>query len=160
MFDPDCQVLKLLSLVYRIESIGYVVLDLQNEESSCCWRPLVLNLPEQSQGETRIRNKQSKNIGVVFGMGIGYIFWDIDNGVPNPSIGIDVLDMVNDRYIGYTTFPMNHYYTKDECILWNGKLSFAKIVKDELHMLVLEFDYKKHMKLIDSKLVVKLPFIT
>uniref|UniRef100_M1CBT1 Uncharacterized protein n=1 Tax=Solanum tuberosum TaxID=4113 RepID=M1CBT1_SOLTU len=91
-------------------------------------------------------------------MGIGYIFWDIDNGVPNPSIGIDVLDMVNDRYIGYTTFPMN-YYTKDECILWNGKLSFAKIVKDELHILVLEFDYKKKMKLIDRKLVVKLPFM-
>ncbi|KAG5625673.1 hypothetical protein H5410_010891 [Solanum commersonii] len=83
MFDPDCQ---------RVD--WFVVLDLQNEESSCCWRPLVLNLPEQSQGETRICNKQSKNIGVVFGMGIGYIFWDIDNGVPNPSIGID---MVNDR---------------------------------------------------------------
>uniref|UniRef100_M1CBT0 F-box domain-containing protein n=1 Tax=Solanum tuberosum TaxID=4113 RepID=M1CBT0_SOLTU len=41
MFDPDCQVLKLLSLVDDRESIGYEVLDLQNEESSYCWRPLV-----------------------------------------------------------------------------------------------------------------------
>ncbi|WMV12384.1 hypothetical protein MTR67_005769 [Solanum verrucosum] len=73
MFDPDCQVLKLLSLVDDGESIGYEVLDLQNEESSYCWRPLVLNLPEQSQGETRICNKQSKYIDVVFGMEVGYI---------------------------------------------------------------------------------------
>ncbi|KAH0783230.1 hypothetical protein KY290_002828 [Solanum tuberosum] len=53
-------------------------------------------------------------------MGIGYIFWDIDDGLPNSSIGY---------------------------------------VKDELHILVLEFDYKKQMKLIDRKLVVKLPFM-
>lgn len=47
------------------------------------------------------------------------------------------LGVVNDSYIGHTTFHTN-YYTKDDCILLNGKLPFTKIGNEKLHVLVVE----------------------
>ncbi|CAN4110718.1 unnamed protein product [Withania somnifera] len=156
VFDPEYQVLKLLSVVYTFEkTLGYEVLHLWNEESTYSWRPL--NCPQQSRGETRICNpvkRHSRQIRILHEMGISYSIW---NTAVNSHLGIDILDMVNDSYIGHTTFPTG-YYTKDDCIIWNGKLSFSKIVKEELHVLVLD-DYKKQIKWADRKLIIKLPFM-
>lgn len=93
-------------------------------------------------------------------MEIGYVIWD-DDAATSSTIGIDILDIVNDSYNGHTsTFPTSCNYTKDDCILWNGKLSFAKIVKEELHVLVLEvYKKQKQIKWADVSLIIKLPFM-
>ncbi|XP_055816333.1 F-box protein At1g30790-like isoform X2 [Solanum dulcamara] len=162
VFDTDNQILKLLSVVYDDELvgdqvIGYEVLDLLNEDSSYSWRPL--NLPQQSRGETRICKlvkKHTNQIKLVFASGTAYSIW---NAEAYSHLGIDILDMVNDSYIGHTTFPTSDFYTKNDGILWNEKLALAKIVKEELHVLVLDV-YKKQIKWADhGKLIIKLPFL-
>lgn len=84
MFDPDFQVLKLLSYIdFSVKSIDYEVL-VQNEESSNSWRPLI-NLPQQRQGDTRMCNKQSKQIKVLFAMGTGYMLCEATANTVNDS---------------------------------------------------------------------------
>uniref|UniRef100_M1CBT2 PORR domain-containing protein n=1 Tax=Solanum tuberosum TaxID=4113 RepID=M1CBT2_SOLTU len=163
--DPNNKVLKLLSLVYDElledqvldQVLSYEVLDLQSEGSNYSWRPI--NLPQHSRGKTRMCKLVKKHTGqikVVFtNLGIVYSIWDAEEC---SHIGIDILDMVNESYIGHTTLP-TCFYTKDDCKLWNGKLSFAKIVKDEVHVLILESYNKKQMKWADGKLIIKLPFL-
>ncbi|XP_055814866.1 uncharacterized protein LOC129884607 [Solanum dulcamara] len=163
VFDPDNQVLKLLSVVSDDELIGdhqvigYEVLDLRNEESIYSWRSV--NLPQQSRGGTRmckLVKKHTNQIKVVIAVGTAYIIWDAE---AYSHLEIDILDMVNDSYIGHTIFPTGNFYTKDDGILWNGKLSLAKIVEEELHVLVLDV-YKKQIKWADhGKLIIKLPFL-
>ncbi|MCD7466342.1 hypothetical protein HAX54_002952 [Datura stramonium] len=158
VFDPDYQVLKLLSFVYDLSGqelvFGYEFLDLHNEESRYSWRSL--NLPQGNGGVTR----NCAKIKVFSAMGIGYVIWD-DDATNSSTIGIDILDMVNDSYIGQTsTFRTSCNYTKDDCILWNGKLSFGKIVKEELHVLVLEvYKKQKQIKWADVSVIIKLPFM-
>ncbi|KAH0727083.1 hypothetical protein KY284_002948 [Solanum tuberosum] len=164
--DPNNKVLKLLSLVYDElledqvldQVLSYEVLDLQSEGSNYSWRPI--NLPQHSRGKTRMCKLVKKHTGqikvIVFtNLGIVYSIWDAEE---YSHIGIDILDMVSESYIGHTTLP-TCFYTKDDCKLWNGKLSFAKIVKDEVHVLILESYNKKHMKWADGKLIIKLPFL-
>lgn len=157
--DPDNQVLKLLSLVYDEllgdQVLGYEVLDLRSKESSYSWRPI--NLPQQCRGETRmceLVKRHTNQTIVVFSFGTAFSIWDAE---AYSYIGIDILDMVNDSYIGHTTLSTS-FYTKDDFMYWNGKLSFAKIVKEELHVLVLDV-YKKQIKWADEKLIIKLPFL-
>ncbi|XP_027769140.1 uncharacterized protein LOC114075087 [Solanum pennellii] len=147
VFDPLYHVLKLLSYIHDNQLvIGYEVLDLCNEEGSYSWRPLV------RKGETRLSSpiiKRSK-IKALFALRTGYIIWDIAS-----ATGIDIVDMVNDSYIGHINFPTSNFYNKhDDCILWNEKLSLAKLVKDELHVLLLD-----KAQWADVSLIIKLPFV-
>ncbi|KAF3632561.1 hypothetical protein FXO38_26106 [Capsicum annuum] len=66
---------------------------------------------------------------------------------------VDILDMENDGYIGHTTFPKG-FLTTVNLLDWNGHLSFAEIVKDELHVLVLQ-DYKR-LKWAQTKQIIRL----
>nr|XP_033512017.1 uncharacterized protein LOC117276762 [Nicotiana tomentosiformis] len=72
----------------------------------------------------------------------------------------DVLDMVNERYIGHTTFPRGGCFSKlSLCSInlldWNGRLSFAQLVKGELFILVLH-DYRN---LKWAERIIKLTFL-
>lgn len=60
---------------------------------------------------------------------LAYCIWHVET-----DIEIDVLDMVNETYIGHTRPAL----LSD----WNGQLSFIAQVKDELHVMVLN-DYRK-----------------
>lgn len=159
--DPNRQLLKLLSLVYDEslgdQVLGYEVLDLRSEESGTySWRPI--NLPQQCRGETRmceLVKRHTNQTIVVIASGAAYSIWDAE---AYSCIGIDILDMVNDTYIGHTTLSTS-FYKKEDCMYWNGKLSFAKIVKEELHVLVLDVYKKKQIKWADEKLIIKLPFL-
>lgn len=46
------------------------------------------------------------------------------------------------------------FYSKEDCILWNSKklISSARIVKEELHVMVLDYDHKKQIKWAEGKL--------
>ncbi|XP_009612796.1 uncharacterized protein LOC107771610 [Nicotiana tabacum] len=158
--DTDNQLLKLLSVIHVIGDpglpLGYEVLDLRNEEGTYSWQ--TLDLPKESRGETTILQnricRHSTLFKIVDAIGTAYSMWDTTNS----HIGIDIVDMVNDSYIGHTTFP-NGFYSKDDCILWKRKLSFAKVVKDEVHVMVLEDYNKQQIKWAEAKLIIKLPFL-
>lgn len=150
-FVFSVQAVKLLSVHEdHHQSLGYEILSVGFAGNTYRWRPV------EVQNINECRNRKRDRIQVFFGKGsVAYcISWD------NVDIGVDVFDMENESYIGHTNFPKGNFFPKlstTNLLDWNGQLSFAEIVKDELHVLVLE-DHKK-LKWAETKRIIRqLPF--
>ncbi|CAN4118531.1 unnamed protein product [Withania somnifera] len=70
--------------------------------------------------------------------------------------------MVDETYFGHTTFPRASFFSKlSLCTIhlldWNGLLSFAQLIKDELQVVVLD-DHTK-LKWNETKRIIKLQFL-
>lgn len=140
-------------------SLGYEVLTLAigSDQTTYCWRAIKVPPPNLSNNERDGRKR--KSIEVLFRMGVAYCISYIEMEDDDLDIEVDVLDMVNESYIGHTTLPRGFFSKLSSTNLsdWNGRLSFAELVKDELHVLVLD----DHMKLkwAEKKRIIKLTFL-
>ncbi|KAK4340505.1 hypothetical protein RND71_041967 [Anisodus tanguticus] len=76
--------------------------------------------------------KNRKRAQVFFRKGVAYCIWFVET-----DDDIDILDMENESHIGHTAFAIGFFHKLSS----NVRLSFAEIVKDGLHVLVLE-DYR------------------
>ncbi|XP_015164999.1 putative F-box protein At3g10240 [Solanum tuberosum] len=147
-FLPSKQVFKILS-IYKDENslnLGCEILTIGNE-SSCLWRLLELPTCQNVENVT--------NCHVFVTSEVAYCIWGIID--QTAAIKIDILDMENEIYITTATLPRGNFTSKlgfDNYIQWNEKVSFGKILNDELHVLVLD-DYKTN-KWIEEKRTVKM----
>ncbi|KAH0643316.1 hypothetical protein KY290_034926 [Solanum tuberosum] len=123
-FVLDSQAVKLVS----VHQHGYEILSLGigSDQTTYGWRDVKL---PNSYHE---KNKRRNEIQVFFRMGVAYCIWHIDDCT---DIEIDVLDMVNETYIGRTSLSKGFLFTSTSLMDWNGQLSFVRQVKDELHVL-------------------------
>uniref|UniRef100_M1DCM3 F-box domain-containing protein n=1 Tax=Solanum tuberosum TaxID=4113 RepID=M1DCM3_SOLTU len=145
-FVLDSQAVKLVS----VHQHGYEILSLGigSDQTTYGWRDVKLpNLYHE-------KNKRRNEIQVFFRMGVAYCIWHIDDCT---DIEIDVLDMVNETYIGRTSLSKGFLFTSTSLMDWNGQLSFVRQVKDELHVLVLN-DYRK-LKWDETTRIIKLSFL-
>ncbi|WMV13070.1 hypothetical protein MTR67_006455 [Solanum verrucosum] len=139
------------SLAVKLVSVhehGYEILSLGigRDKSTYCWRDVKLpNLHHE--------NNKRNGIQVFFRTGVAYCIWHIDDCT---DIEIDVLDMVNETYIGHTILPRG-FFTSPSLMDWNGQLSFIEQVNDELRVLVLN-DYKK-LRWDETTRIMKLNFL-
>ncbi|XP_060168416.1 uncharacterized protein LOC132599182 [Lycium barbarum] len=145
---------KLLSVHGDDESsLGYEILALGvgSDQTTYCWRSVKVPLPNLS-------HEKRKSIQVFFRMGVAYCIWHVQRDAHDDltDIQVDVLDMVNETYIGRTTFPRG-FFSSTNLMDWNGRLSFAQLLKDELHVLVLN-DYRK-LKWDERTRIIKLKFL-
>ncbi|KAK4368373.1 hypothetical protein RND71_012165 [Anisodus tanguticus] len=144
--NPYGGVVKLVS-VHEDDgnNLRYEVLSL--EIGPCpCWRAID-NVPP-SDGRKR------KSMQFFFRMGVAYcicFFDDLDRQV-------DVLDMINETYTGRRAhFDLSMMSSTTHLLDWNGRLSFAQLLKDELHVLILDDPTK--LKWAETKRIIKLQFL-
>ncbi|KAF3623854.1 hypothetical protein FXO37_31644 [Capsicum annuum] len=138
-FVPSIQAVKLLSVVVVHQhddddhrSLAYQVLHVGCDgNTNYCWKSV--DVPDQCP-----QNSKRKKIQVFLGEGrsVAHCISQDDDDI-DVDTEVDILDMENDGYID-----------------WNGHLSFAEIVKDELHVLVLQ-DYKR-LKWAQTKQIIRL----
>uniref|UniRef100_K4B3I6 F-box associated domain-containing protein n=1 Tax=Solanum lycopersicum TaxID=4081 RepID=K4B3I6_SOLLC len=138
------------SLAVKLVSVhqhGYEILSLGigRDKTSYCWRDVKL-CPENNK-------RRNGRIQVFFRKGVAYCIWYIDDD----DMEIDVLDMVNETYIGHTTLPRGGFFARPSLMDWNGQLSFVEQVKDELRVLVLK-DYRK-LRWDETTRIMKLNFL-
>lgn len=156
-FLPSKNLFKVLSIYFdkNGDNLGCQILSLGNDINitTSSWR--FLELPTLQNTENLITNFQ-----LFVNYEVAYRIWEVSNTSQNRiGIEIDILDMENEIFIGTTiTLPEgNNFASKlnfDDCFQWNGKVSFGKFVKDELHVLVLD-DYKTN-KWIEEKQSIKM----
>ncbi|KAH0760883.1 hypothetical protein KY290_016956 [Solanum tuberosum] len=95
--------------------------------------------------DSRNMEKRKKRIDIVFRKELAYCLWYTETGDfrDDVDLEIDVLDMVNEKYIGHTTFPAGFVFPKfslrhNDLFDWKGMLAFDQQVKDVLHVLVFD----------------------
>ncbi|OIT29098.1 hypothetical protein A4A49_22859 [Nicotiana attenuata] len=154
-FIPSTRAVELVS-VHEDENqvLGYEVVHIgpiDNIATTTIYSWQELQVPELFKyGERKRTNldsfpKSAAREGVVlfFRRGVAYCIWAAEN---NLDIHVDILDMVNESYIGHTTLSVGTFISdglnRIQLLDWNGQLSFAEVVNDELHVLVLD-DYRK-----------------
>ncbi|KAG5598339.1 hypothetical protein H5410_029709 [Solanum commersonii] len=71
------------------------------------------------------------NIQLIFRTGFAYCIWFVGD----LEVEIDVLDMINENYIGHTTFPRESFFSSNPLHLldWAGK---KRIIKLTFHVCV------------------------
>ncbi|KAK6805857.1 hypothetical protein RDI58_003642 [Solanum bulbocastanum] len=74
--------------------------------------------------------KERNEIQVFFRMGVAYCIWHIDDCT---DIEIDVLDMVNETYIGRTSLSKVFLFTSTSLMDWNGQLSFSSTGANDIY---------------------------
>ncbi|KAK4733460.1 hypothetical protein R3W88_007721 [Solanum pinnatisectum] len=128
-------------------SLGYEILALRIGiyQSTYTWRAVKVPPYFQRQRQSRNIGKRKKRIDVVFRKELAYCLWYIETGDfrDDVDLEIDVLDMVNEKYIGHTTFPAGFVFPKfsvrrNDLFDWKGMLAFDQQVKDALHVLVFD----------------------
>ncbi|KAF3614161.1 hypothetical protein FXO38_33413 [Capsicum annuum] len=100
------------------------------------------------------------SIQLFFRKGVAYCICFVKTMEEVDDIQVDVLDMVNETYIGRTTFPRASFFPELgmlHLLDWNGRLSFAQLLKDELHVLVLDDHIK--LKWVETKRIIKMNFL-
>ncbi|KAM3301607.1 hypothetical protein P3S67_016109 [Capsicum chacoense] len=137
-------------------NLGYEVLSLENIRTSFCrWRAIDMVVPPLlSDGRTR------NSIQLFFRKGVAYCICFLETTEEVDDIQVDVVDMVNETYIGRTTFPRVSFFPELAMLHlldWNGRLSFSQLLKDELHVLVPD-DHTK-LKWAERKRIIKLNFL-
>ncbi|KAM3376746.1 hypothetical protein P3S68_009159 [Capsicum galapagoense] len=150
-FVPSIQAVKLLSVVVVVHQhdhsliklfmLGVMeILIIVGKVLTC-----LINVPKIARG---------RKFRFFWGEGrsVAYCISQDDDDI-DVDTEVDILDMENDGYIGHTTFPKG-FSTTVNLLDWNGHLSFAEIVKDELHVLVLQ-DYKR-LKWAQTKQIIRL----
>lgn len=151
-------------------NFGYEVLSIDfggTQKNPCRWRAID-KVPPSEGGKRRklsrwqaIEEAPPPNIQLLFRMGVAYCIWFVKTD-GDDDIHVDVVDMVNETYIGHTTFPRSTFLSKltmstTHILDWNGRLSFAQLLNDQLHVLVLD-DHTK-LKWAETKRVIKLHFL-
>uniref|UniRef100_M1DUD0 F-box domain-containing protein n=1 Tax=Solanum tuberosum TaxID=4113 RepID=M1DUD0_SOLTU len=135
------------SLAVKLVSVHEHGYEIGRDKSTYCWRDVKLpNLHHEN-------NNKRNGIQVFFRTGVAYCIWHIDNCT---DIEIDVLDMINETYIGHTILPRG-FFTSPSLMDWNGQLSFVEQVNDELRVLVLN-DYRK-LRWDETTRIMKLNFL-
>ncbi|KAG5614451.1 hypothetical protein H5410_014277 [Solanum commersonii] len=124
-------------------SLGYEILALRIGiyQNIYTWR--AVKVPPNLQRQNRNMGKRKKRIDVVIRKKLAYCLWYIETGHfrDDVDLEIDFLDMVNEKYIGHTTFPAGFVFPKfslrrNDLFDWKGMLAFDQQVKDALHVLV------------------------
>ncbi|KAH0780610.1 hypothetical protein KY290_000208 [Solanum tuberosum] len=130
-------------------NLGYEILSLDIHVPYRCWRAIDNVLPLPRDG------RMMNNIQLFFRRGVAYCIRFVESTEEIDDIQIDIIDMVNETYIGRTTFPRERFMNTTLHLMdWNGRLSFAQLVKDELHVLKLD-DHTK-LKWAQTKRIIKL----
>ncbi|KAH0685480.1 hypothetical protein KY290_016958 [Solanum tuberosum] len=123
-------------------SLGYEILALKIGiyQNTYTWRGVKVPPNLQSQRQSRNMGKRKKRIDIVFRKELAYCLWYTETGDfrDDVDLEIDVLDMVNEKYIGHTTFPAGFSLRRNDLFDWKGMLAFDQQVKDVLHVLVFD----------------------
>lgn len=116
-FVFDSQAVKLIS----VHEHGYEILSLGigRDQTSYCWRDV--KLPNLYHAK-----KKRNGIRLFFRTGVAYCIWHMDDCT---DIEIDVMDMVNETYIGRTSLTKGFLFTSTSIMDWGGQLSFVRQVK-------------------------------
>uniref|UniRef100_M1DBU2 F-box associated domain-containing protein n=1 Tax=Solanum tuberosum TaxID=4113 RepID=M1DBU2_SOLTU len=140
---------KLISVYeHGNNNLGYEILSL-DIHVPYRWRAIDNVLPLPSDG------RMMNNIQLFFRRGVAYCIRFVETTEEIDDIQVDIIDMVNETYIGRTIFPRERFMSTTLHLLdWNGHLSFAQLVKDELHVLKLD-DHTK-LKWAQTKRIIKL----
>ncbi|KAG5614457.1 hypothetical protein H5410_014281 [Solanum commersonii] len=88
-------------------SLRYEILALRIGIYQNIYTWLAVKIPPNLQRHNRNMGKRKKRIDVMFRKELAYCLWYIETGDfrDDVDLEIDVLDMVNEKYIGPTTFP-------------------------------------------------------
>ncbi|PHT29086.1 hypothetical protein CQW23_31315 [Capsicum baccatum] len=142
--------------ICRSSSDLHVQFSLNNIGTSFCrCRAIDMVLPPLLS-DGRMRN----NIQLFFRKGVAYCICFLETTEEVDDIQVDVVDIDNETYIGRTTFPRVSFFPELAMLHlldWNGRLSFSQLLKDELHVLVLD-DHTK-LKWAERKRIIKLNFL-